>query len=73
MKRIKLLSLAAIALSFASCNTIIGMGRDIRQGTQAIGGGIQKGGDSVGDGLENKGYGKPWNAKRDEAATAPAQ
>jgi len=37
-----------IAVSLASCNTFIGMGRDIQQ---------------LGRGFENKGYGKTWDGK----------
>lgn len=63
MKLIKLFGLVAIITSFTSCNTIIGMGRDIQQVGNTVGGGIKKGGDNVGEGLENKGYGKTWKGK----------
>lgn len=44
MKYIVLLTIPVLALS--SCNTVVGLGRDIK---------------SVGDGVENKAYGKQWN------------
>ena len=63
MKLIKLFGLVAVIASFSSCNTMIGMGRDIKQAGDTVGGGIQKGGGNVGEGLENKGYGKTWKGE----------
>ena len=63
MKFIKLIGLLALTLGFSSCNTIIGIGRDIKQAGKAVGSGVEKGGDAVGSGLENKGYGKTWDGE----------
>lgn len=43
------------ALALCSCNTLVGFGRDIK---------------SVGDGIENKAYGKQWNGKPRTPVTA---
>ena len=52
MKLIKLFGLVAVAASFSSCNTLVGIGRDIKQ----FGGGIEsKGqGDSYKEGASTQ-------------------
>lgn len=60
MKKSYYYLLFAVFILLPSCNTVIGVGRDLRQGTDAIGAGIKRGGDSVGEGLENAGHGKSW-------------
>lgn len=51
-----LLSLASFAFIFGSCNTFIGMGRDIQ---------------SLGKGMVNKGHGQTWQGGQ-PAQSAPA-
>ena len=71
MKFIKLIGLFSLVFGFSSCNTVIGVGRDIKQATQAVGSGVEKGGQAVGSGLENKGYGKTWTGAQSKTTTSP--
>lgn len=53
MKKIVFLIVPVLALS--SCNTVVGVARDIK---------------TVGEGVENKAYGKQWNGKPRTPVTA---
>jgi predicted small secreted protein len=55
MKHILLMTVAAVAVLFTSCNTMIGLGRDMRMGGESLektanktGGGGSSGGDTSG-------------------------
>ena len=50
-----LILLAAGAVAFSSCNTFIGMGRDIQ---------------SMGAGMQNTGHGKTWDGQQKQAPQA---
>ena len=63
MKLIKLTGVVAFVLGISSCNTLIGVGRDFKQAGKSLGKGITKGSESVGEGIENKGYGKTWDGQ----------
>jgi len=63
MRLTKIIAAVVIAGTLSSCNTLIGIGRDIKQGTGAIGSGVSSGGENVGEGLENTGYGKTWRGQ----------
>lgn len=56
-KSLYLIILAGSALVLGSCNTFIGMGRDIQ---------------GLGSGMVNKGHGKTWDGQPKPAAPVPA-
>jgi len=58
MKKSFYLIVLAAACALSSCNTFIGMGRDIQ---------------SVGSGMQNTGHGRSWNGEAAPAQTAPVQ
>lgn len=51
-----LLALASVSFVLGSCNTFIGMGRDIQK---------------LGTGMQNKGYGRSWDGSQQQTPTAP--
>lgn len=56
--KVLILSLSAVGLiTTTSCNTMIGMGRDLQQ---------------VGRGFENKGNGRAWKGEQQQQPGAPA-
>jgi len=52
------LALSLVVLPLSSCNTYIGMGRDIQK---------------LGQGIQNTGYGTGWDGNQQSAQQPPAQ